>query len=112
MHPHETTPPYSRSSSISEETRVKTTIAKIFAGAISLIVVVAIAVSMWNHQETRIDNLDKTAADHTTQLTSVQGTVGNLRDDLRTVKANQDAQLELLRYLANNRRGPVPEAAK
>lgn len=112
MHPHETNPPYSRQSSIDEDTRVKTTIRKLVVGAVSLVVLVATAVTMWNHQENRIDLLNMTAADHTVQLTAVQGTVGNLRDDLRTVKANQDAQLELLKFLANNRKGPLPESAK
>lgn len=105
--------PHSHSSAaIDEDTRIKTTIRKLVWGAVSLIVLVATAVTMWNHQENRIDLLNLTAADHTVQLTQVQGTVGTLRDDVRTVKANQEAQLELLKYLANNRRGPIPESAK
>lgn len=106
-HPHSHT-----SASVDEDIRVKTTLRKLVVGAVSLIVLVATAVTMWNHQENRIDLLNRTAEDHTIQLTSVQGTVGNLRDDVRTVKANQEAQLELLKYLANNRRGPVPDSAK
>jgi signal transduction protein with GAF and PtsI domain len=100
------------SPAISEESKIKTSIRNLVVGGLALITLVASAMTVWNHQEARIDKLADTTEDHGRQITTVQVTVGGLRDEFRTMQAKQDAQLEILRYLAKDRRGPVPDAAK
>lgn len=100
----ETTPPMT----ITRDSKLKTNLATI----LGIVAAVWFASTQWNNTKHTGEELTRTVDDHTRQLTTLQTSVGAINDQVRTVKANQDAQLELLRYLARDRKGPVPEAAK
>ncbi len=102
----ETTP------ALSEATRFKTSLERLITWGIGLIVIAAAATTMWNKQQNEqaeqrkdVSVLASTVEDHAQQLRGI-------RAELQSVQINQAAQTEILKYLARDRRGPVPEAAK
>ena len=90
---------------LTEDTRVRTSIQRLVTIGVTLMVIVAGAMTMWNKQVNDVSTLSSTVADHARQLEGIQ-------HELRAVQINQSSQTEILKYLARDRRGPVPEAAK
>jgi hypothetical protein len=100
----DSTPPIA----LDKKSTVHTSLAFILA-----IVAATWAASMqWNKSQSNAENLNSIVSDHARQLTTLQTTVGSLHDNLIKMQADQNSQLEILRYLARDRRGPVPDAAK
>lgn len=93
---------------ITRESKFKTNLATL----LGIVAAVWFASTQWNNNTHDKTELARTVDDHTRQLTTLQTSVGSINDQVRTVTANQNAQMELLRYLARDRKGPVPEAAK
>lgn len=59
----------------------------------------------WNKKDYDSVSMSSSIAQHSAQIES-------LKTELITIRAEQYSQTTLLRYLANGRQGPIPEAAK
>jgi len=93
---------------VTKNTRLTTNL----GAALAVCAAIWLASRTWNNTQRDSSALSEKVEDHTRQLTTLQATVGDLHDGFRELKANQNAQTEILRYLARDRKGPVPEAAK
>ena len=93
---------------VTKDSNLRTNIATIVA----IIAGVWFASSAWNNTKRDGEELNNVVSDHSHQLSTLQASVSALNEHMHTVDAKQDSQLELLRYLARDRKGPVPEAAK
>jgi hypothetical protein len=98
--------------SLSEDTKVRTNINRLLTWGVGLVVGTSVLITFWNKQENNVANL--TASDHVqdVQLIELKAQVTSLVRQVDKVEANQNAQTEILKYLARGRPGPVPDAAK
>lgn len=76
----------------------------------ALIVIVWALAGKYNDNQHNMQTVTQQVSDHTIQLSNVQITIATMQKDLSSVSANQAAQLEIIKYIARDRRGPVPEA--
>lgn len=83
------------------DTRIKTDL-KTIGSAVAFI---AIAVFGYAGLKNEVETLKKTAESQAAAITEVQSA-------LRSLEIQGAGQTEILKYLARDRRGPVPEAAK
>lgn len=77
-----------------------------------IIAFVWIVSQQWNGRVRDTDDTVKVVAEHTTQINGLTVKVGSVESKVNAIEAKQDAQMEILKYLARDRRGPLPDAAK
>lgn len=98
--------------SLSEDTRIRTNVNRLLTWGVTLVGFTAFAVTVWNKQDNVVTNLAASDLNQNGQLSALQSDVDQLTQKVMRMEANQASQTEILRYLANDRRGPIPEAAK
>jgi hypothetical protein len=92
-------------STITEDSNVKASLHRIFS-AVAIVIAITIGATLaWASQIARVDRLAE-------RVSSTENTVNSLAAQISAVQMQQAGQTEILKYLANDRRGPLPEAAK
>lgn len=107
MPPADTTP-----ATLSEDTKFRTNINRLLTWGASLVIGTAVLITFWNKQENSVANLTASDQVQDIQLVELKAQVTSLIRQVDKVESNQEAQTEILKYLARDRRGPVPDAAK
>lgn len=90
---------------ISEEALFKARLSLILRWGLAVIAATAAVVTLWTKQVIAVSALEATTAVHDTKIHQIE-------DNVTGVKAQLDAQMSILRYLGNDRRGPKPEVLK
>lgn len=96
----------------SDSTKFKTSLQWLLVGGAFLISSTAAGITLWNKAQRDIEDLNKTTGVHTSDINSLKMDVSQIQIGMVKFQANQESQIEILKYLARDRRGPLPDAAK
>lgn len=100
----ESAPPYN----LEKKSRVNTTLGML----VCLVIGVVGATTWFNTRDHKAETMANDVANHTAQISTLQTTVSTLQGAVDRISIKQDSQSELLRYIARDRRGPVPDSIK
>lgn len=102
-----------------DDLAVQARVRKLLAWGASLIALTAYAITLWNTTTRDVSDLKATTTQHAAQIEVVTVSVSQLRGDVADMRAQlaadvkvRDSQMELLKYIARGRNGPLPESAK
>jgi hypothetical protein len=91
---------------------VRTNVNRLISIGIALVAATAAGMTLWNKQQRDVDELSKTVTVQATSIETLQRDVNDVKIGMVRFQVNQEAQTDILKYLARDRRGPVPDAAK
>jgi len=95
-----------------DNTIVKSRLSILMRWGIAIVIGTAAVITLWTKNVIAVSSLESAVANHEVKFKVLDDQMTSVRIDMVDLKADIRNQTKILQYLANDRRGPMPEAAK